>query len=100
MLATVDIADSWLARTRGVLGRDDLDGALWLTPARSVHTFGVGFELDVAFCDGDLRVVDMVTMARHRLGRPRLRARSVIEARAGSFARWGVSVGDQLEVRR
>jgi len=45
-------------------------------------------------------VIDVVTMAPNRLGMPRPRARSVIEAPKGSFERWGVTVGDQLEVRR
>jgi uncharacterized membrane protein (UPF0127 family) len=28
------------------------------------------------------------------------RARSVVEAEAGAFARWGLHVGDRIEVRR
>ena len=99
VLATLEVADSWQQRLRGVLGRDALDGALLIRPARSVHTFGVAFTIDVAYCDGDLYVLDVVTMVPNRLGRPRLRARSVIEAPRGSFERWGVGPGDQLEVR-
>ena len=33
-----------------------------------------------------------------RVGRPRLRARSVVEAEAGNLERWGVTVGTTLEV--
>lgn len=100
VLATLEIADNWQDRLKGVLGRDSLDGAMLIAPTCSVHTFGVRFELDVAYCDGDMIVIDVVTMAPNRLGMPRPRARSVIEAPKGSFERWGVTVGDQLEVRR
>lgn len=100
VLASLEIADGAMARTRGLLGRDALEGALLIKPALSVHTIGMRFALDVAFCDGDLTVVDIVCgMRRWRLGRPRLGARSVIEAEAGSFERWKLAVGDVLEVQ-
>jgi uncharacterized membrane protein (UPF0127 family) len=57
------------------------------------------FAIDVAFCDRNLVVVGMCSMARHRLGRPRLRARSVIEAERGAFERWGLRPGDKLEIK-
>jgi len=99
VLATLEIADSWQSRLRGVIGRHEFDGALLLTPARSVHTIGVKFDLAIAFCDADMCVVDIITMAPNRIGMPRPRARSVLEAPKGSFERWGVTKGDQLEVR-
>ena len=37
----------------GLLGRDGIEGALLLRPARSVHTLGMRFAIDVAFCDAD-----------------------------------------------
>lgn len=70
-----------------------------LRPAHSVHTIGVRFAIDVAYCDRDMKVLDVVTMSPNRIGRPRLRSRIVVEAPARSFERWGVSPGDQLEVR-
>lgn len=100
VLATLEIADTWKGRLKGVLGRKSIDGAIWIAPAFSVHTIGVQFDLDVAYCDADMVVIDVVTMAPNRFGMPRLRARSVIEAPKGSFERWGVRAGDQLEVRR
>jgi uncharacterized membrane protein (UPF0127 family) len=91
-------AESFADRSRGLLGRDGVDGALLLDPASSVHTFGMRFAIDVAFCDRRMQVLDIVTMPRNRLGRPRVRGRVVLEAEAGSFARWGVRVGDRLAV--
>lgn len=100
VLASLEIADGAMARTRGLLGRADLEGALLIKPALSVHTLGMRFALDVAFCDRDLAVVDIVCgMHPWRLGRPRFGARSVIEAEAGSFERWKLAVGDVLEVQ-
>lgn len=99
VLASLEVADGRRARSRGLLGRDGVDGALLLRPCRSVHTLGMRFPIDVAFCDGDLRVLRVVTMPRHRMSRPVLRARAVIEAEAGAFARWGVRPGDTLEVK-
>ena len=99
VLATLEVAEDRRSRRKGLLGRDGVEGALLLTKARSVHTIGMRFPIDVAFCDADLRVLRTVTMPRHRLGRPCLKARCVIEAEAGTFAHWELRPGDQLEVK-
>ena len=99
VLASLEVADSRRARSRGLLGRDGVDGALLLRPCRSVHTLGMRFPIDVAFCDDDLQVLRVVTMHRHRLCRPVLRSKVVIEAEAGAFARWSLRPGDKLEVK-
>jgi uncharacterized protein len=99
VLASLEVAGDRRARSRGLLGRDGVDGALLLRPCRSVHTVGMRFPIDVAFCDGDLRVLRVVTMPRHRLSRLVWRSRAVVEAEAGAFARWGLQAGDQLEVK-
>jgi uncharacterized membrane protein (UPF0127 family) len=94
---SIEVASTRRARRRGLLGRDGIEGALLLTPARAVHTFGMRFDLDVAYLDGSGRVLELGCMRRNRLGLPRLRARSVLEAEAGTFARWGLRVGDVVE---
>lgn len=99
VLATIEVASSFRARLVGLLGRDGVDGALLLPHARSVHTVGMRFPIDVAYLDRELRVVDVACMPQWRVGAPRLRARSVLEAEAGSFERWRLQVGDQLEVK-
>jgi len=108
--------DTRRTRRRGLLGRSSLDGAVVLVPARSVHTVGMKFPIDVVFCrrteDADaerpgernglrhVEVLDIVTMAQNRIGRPRLRSHAVIEMRAGACSRMGIEVGDALEFRR
>ncbi|MGI8662186.1 MAG: DUF192 domain-containing protein [Acidimicrobiales bacterium] len=99
VLATLEVADSARGRSKGLLGRDGIEGALLLRPARSVHTIGMRFPIDVAFLDGALAVLATVTMRPGRIGMPRLGARAVIEAEAGAFARWSLRVGDQLEIK-
>lgn len=99
VLASLEVAGDMRARMRGLLGRDSMSGALLLQPARSVHTIGMHFGIDVAFVSRELDVLDIVTMVPNRVGRPRWRAHGVIEAPAGAFARWGVVAGDRLGIR-
>jgi uncharacterized membrane protein (UPF0127 family) len=99
VLASVEVAASRKARRRGLLGRDGIDGALLLRPTRSVHTVGMRFPIDVAWCNRDLVVVRVARLARHRVTRPVLRSHAVFETEAGAFDRWGLAVGDQLELR-
>ncbi|MFD9355505.1 DUF192 domain-containing protein [Streptomyces sp. NPDC060031] len=95
----LEIAASYRARTRGLLGRDGIEGALLLTPAGSVHTFRMRFPIDVAYLDRNLRVRAVVTMPPGRLGLPRPRSRHVLESQAGAMAAWGLRVGSRLEIR-
>jgi uncharacterized membrane protein (UPF0127 family) len=99
VLCSVEVADTRPTRRKGLLGRDGIEGALLLRPARSVHSFGMRFPLDVAWCDRSLRVVRTRPLPPNRMTRSVLRAHSVLEVEAGSFARWGLAVGDELELR-
>ncbi|MFF0486367.1 DUF192 domain-containing protein [Streptomyces sp. NPDC004435] len=94
----VEIAASYRARRRGLLGRDGIAGAMLLTPASSVHTFGMRFAIDVAHLDRGLRVLSVVTMRPGRLGALRPRARHVLEAEAGAMAGWGLRPGVRVVV--
>ncbi|MBW8740873.1 MAG: DUF192 domain-containing protein [Streptomyces turgidiscabies] len=95
----LELADSGRARRRGLLGRDGIEGALLLTPASSVHTFGMRFAIDVAYLDANARVRAVRTMHPGRVGLPRPWARSVLEAEAGALERWGVRRGVRLLIR-
>ncbi|MFE9402714.1 DUF192 domain-containing protein [Streptomyces sp. NPDC006530] len=94
----LEIAASYRARTRGLLGRDGIEGALLLTPASSVHTFRMRFAIDVAHLDRHLRVIAVRTMVPGRLGAIRPRARHVLEAEAGAMAAWGLRPGSRVAV--
>ena len=100
VIASLEVASSPRARRRGLIGRDGIDGALLLEPARSVHTVGMRFAIDVAHCDAEMRVLRVTTMRPNRVGLPVPRARTVIEAEAGAFDRWGIAPGIVIEVRR
>ena len=93
------MAESPAERRSGLRGREGLDGALHLEGVRSVHTLGVGFPIDVAFLSSDLTVLRVARLKPWRLSLGGPGARSVVAAQAGSFERWGVREGDQLEVR-
>lgn len=100
VLASAQIADDRRSRRQGLIGLDHLEGALVLEPCNWVHTFKMQFDLDVAYLDRDGVVMKTNRMPRNRLGLPVFGARSVIEAESGAFARWGLHVGDVIEIRR
>ncbi|MEM7273649.1 MAG: DUF192 domain-containing protein [Actinomycetota bacterium] len=100
VLASVEVARGRVGRARGLLGRDHLEGAMYIEGCRSVHSFAMGFELDVAFLDKDMEVIRTLRLRRGRVTLPVLQARSVLEAEAGAFGRWDLKVGDVLEIRR
>ncbi len=99
VLASVERANSVKARTIGLLGRDEIDGALLLEGTKSVHTIGMKFPIDVAFCDDDMRVLRIVTMPKHRVSKIEFGASYAIETTAGRFNHWQIEPGAQLEIR-
>jgi hypothetical protein len=98
VLAAADVADTRRARRRGLRGRDEIDGALVLRPCRQVHTFGMRFPIDVAFCDRDGRVLRTYRLTRRRVSPIVWRAHLALEAPAGAFERWRLRTGDMIEV--
>ncbi|HTU38160.1 MAG TPA: DUF192 domain-containing protein [Acidimicrobiales bacterium] len=85
---------------RGALrGRTGCEGGLHIEGARRVHTAGMKFAIDVAFLSGDRVVVRVAQLRPWRLAMGGRTARSAVETEAGSLERWGIRVGEQLEVR-
>ena len=99
VVASLEVAGTRPARRRGLLGRDGIEGALLLSPARSVHTLRMRFAIDVAHVDDDMTVLSVVTMPPWRVGRWRRNARHVIEAEAGCLRRWGIEPGVRIDVK-
>jgi uncharacterized protein len=99
VLAAAEVATARRARGRGLLGRDGITGALVIRPCRQVHTIGMRFPIDVAFCDGDGTVRHVATLRRWRVSRLVWRSAFVVEAEAGALARWGLRTGDRLELK-
>ena len=99
VLAAAEVAVTRRQRRRGLLGRSDLEGVFVVRPCRQVHTFGMRFPIDVAFCDRDGFVLHRTTLAPGRCSKPVWRAYFAIEAPEGSFDRWNLRLGDVVEVR-
>lgn len=92
------IADTALERARGLTGRAGHEGAMLIERTRCVHTFGMRFAIDVAHLDSSMTVLRVTTMSPRRVGAWVRSATRVLEAEAGSFARWGLAVGDRVAV--
>ena len=99
VLSALEVAETREERMTGLLGRDGIDGAILLRPARSVHSVGMAFTLDVAFCTKDLVVLRTIRLRPGRMTRPSLRGGVVIEAESGAFERWKLRPADRLEIR-
>ena len=99
VLAAAEVARTRRERTRGLLGRDGFTGALVFRKCRQVHTIGMQFTIDVAFCDRDGVVLRISTLRPWRLSALVWRSRFVIEAESGAFERWGLRVGNRVEVK-
>ncbi|MEL7157359.1 MAG: DUF192 domain-containing protein [Actinomycetota bacterium] len=100
VLASVELPQGRRARARGLLGRESFEGAMVLRSAPSVHSFGMHFDLDVAFVDADNIVIRTLFLPRNRVTLPVWRSKLVIEAEAGSFGQWDLKIGDKVEVRQ
>ena len=92
-VAPVELATTARSRRKGLLGRTSLEGALWLSPCRHVHSMRMKFDIDIADMDKAGTVVAVQVLRRNRFAQFHWRTRSVLEAEAGSFAEWGVVPG-------
>jgi uncharacterized protein len=91
---TLHVARRYGERRRGLAGMEPMpaDHALHIRTS-SVHTFGMRFDLDLVWLARDGSVVRVDRAVPPRRMRTCLRARSVIEARAGQADRFAQSAG-------
>lgn len=91
-------ATSFRARRRGVLRRPQLGPreALVISPARRVHTLGVGYPLDVVFCDRGMRVLHVETLAPRSVSRRVAGASFCVELLGGRALETGLVPGSLL----
>lgn len=88
---TLHCAHDFMSRLRGLHGIDQLrgDAGLWLRPCNAVHTFGMGYDIDVVFLDKQHRVLKHVGKLRPNRAACCLAARSVVELPGGYCMRNG-----------
>lgn len=99
MLASVNVAETRRELRRGLIGVTDVHTPLVLRPCNWVHSVGMKVDLDVAYVSDSGDVIDIVHLRPMRVAPWNRRAACVVEAAAGSFERWGLKAGDNVEVR-
>jgi uncharacterized membrane protein (UPF0127 family) len=92
------VADSFLSRLRGLLGRRGLGAGegLWIPRTSSVHTHFMRFAIDVVFVDGDGRVAKVVPNLRPWRFAGVRGAKDVLELPSGHCDRVGLREGAVL----
>jgi len=98
----VEVASSFWARGKGLIGRRELpDGfGLVLKPCGSIHMFFMSIPLDVVHVDRHGRIVKILHEIKPwRAGPIVLRGKWVVELPAGVAAATGLQVGDSVELR-
>ena len=99
VLASADVALTPKARRHGLIGKQHIDGAMVIPECKWIHSLGVKVALDVAYLNSVNAVVKVQRLKPMRVALPVAQSRIVVEAAAGSFARWGLKLGDTVEVR-
>ncbi len=97
------IADKFLTRMRGLMGRRELEEneGLLLAPCNAVHMMFMRFPIDVIFLDKDFVVVKIMDKLKPWRVSPVVRdAYQVIELKAGNAIEKGINIGDKLSVIR
>lgn len=99
LASSAEVADSAMARNKGLLGRAGLEpgGGLWIVPCQSVHTFFMKFPIDLVYIGKDKKVKKV----RSSVGPWRISvcfsADSILELPAGMIQNSQTARGDQLQ---
>lgn len=98
LLDSCRVASSFVDRFFGLMGKDPV-APLFFPKCNSIHTFFMRVPIDVVYLDQDYYVVAVDrAMKPWRLGKPRWKAKHVLELAAGHASTLGITVGDRLEV--
>ncbi len=94
------IAASWWTRLKGLLGHAPLQSGegLLLRGEKAIHTIGMSFAIDVLFLDRTGNIVHLIPdMVPLKLSPFVSRSTDVLELPAGTIAKTGTRLGDQIE---
>jgi uncharacterized membrane protein (UPF0127 family) len=97
----VEWAGTSESRRRGLLGRDHIEAneGAYIVPTQWIHMFGMRFPIDVAFLDGEGRVLHVChALQPNRLSPIVWRAEGALELAAGALRSTGTDVGDIVEI--
>jgi len=95
----IRVADTFVSRLRGLLRTDGIPPGegLWISPCTGIHSFGMRFDFDALFVGPEGKVVGVYErFRRNRMSRVFWNARGVLELPAGTIARTGTEVGDEI----
>ncbi|MHB0874622.1 MAG: DUF192 domain-containing protein [Anaerolineae bacterium] len=98
----VAVADTHLKRLRGLIGRPPLRAgqALVIKPSQGIHTFFMGYPIDVIYLDADSRIIRALDAIRpYRFGPIDIRTRCIVEMPAGTLQQTGTTEGDVVAFR-
>lgn len=97
------LASTPWSRAKGLLGKSCLseEEALWLRHCSAVHTWGMGFPIDLVWLDGDGRILALREGLRPwRWAWPHVaKARDTLELAAGGILQASLEPGQRLEWR-
>jgi len=99
VLASADIANTAKSRRRGLIGQTSIDSALVISPCKWIHSFGMKCAIDVLYLDNEGLVVKTEHLKPMRVAAPVGRSKTIVELPPGSIERFGVRIGDLIEVR-
>lgn len=91
------VADTFLKRFKGLMGKQDFkDGLLFknLTDS-SIHTMFMRFEIDVYFIDKNKIIYDKVSLKPWKFYRPEKQAKYILETRKNKLK---LNIGDKLDL--
>ena len=100
LISQVRMADTFLLRLRGLLGSQPLNQGegLILVGEKSIHTFFMGFSIDVVYVNKEYQVIlTQEDMVPYRLGPLVFNSAYVLEMPIGTIAQTNTQVGDQLK---
>lgn len=103
LATSAGLADGFLSRLRGLLGRTELTmgEGLVIVPCSSVHMLGMKIPLDVVYLDRQGTVLRVVpNLKPGQLGPHVWKSHSVVELPVGAIEASGTEPGDRVIVER
>ena len=98
LFGNASIANSFLERFRGLLGRREIDmqEALVFPKCNCVHTLGMKTEIDLLFLDDKMKIIKMTHRLKPNRVSGMIRAKTVVEVGPGACVDKQLNINDVL----
>lgn len=101
IIMDLKIAKNMFSRMKGLMGKKEIDYAMYFYPCNAIHTFFMKIPIDVLYLDNCGNILSMdINLKPWKIGKYHRKAKCVIELPSNSIQKYNIQIGQMVSFYR